>query len=45
MTWSEKKWKTVHFSDESKFNLFDESDGRRYVRQGVGETSSVEEAS
>ena len=29
----------MHFSDESKFHLFG-SDGRRYVRRGVGETLS-----
>ena len=29
----------MHFSDESKFNLFG-CDGRRYIRRGVGETLS-----
>ena len=34
MTLSEDKSQTVHFSDESKFNLI-RSDGRRYVGRGV----------
>ena len=38
-TLSEDKWQTMHFSDESEFNLL-ESEGGKYVRRGVGETSS-----
>lgn len=37
--WSQEKWQTVHFSDESKFMLFG-SDGKRYVRRKVGEKLS-----
>ena len=38
--WSEEKWRTVNFSDESESNLLG-SDGRRwYVRRGAGETMS-----
>ncbi len=39
VVWSDEKWQTVHFSDESKFNLYG-SDGRQYVRRGKGETLS-----
>ena len=28
--WTEKQWNIVHFSDESKFDLFG-SDGKRFV--------------
>ena len=34
--WTEKQWNIVHFSDESKFNLF-RSDGKRFVRRKNGE--------
>ena len=34
--WSQEKWQTVHFSDESNFLLIG-SDGKMYVRQKVGE--------
>ena len=37
--WSQEKWQPVHFSDESKFLLIG-SDGKRYVRQKVGEELS-----
>lgn len=37
--WSLHKWRTVIFSDESKFNLFG-SDGIQYVRRKVGERLS-----
>ena len=30
--WTEEQWDCVHFSDESKFNLFD-CNGRRFVRR------------
>ena len=33
---TEKQWNMVHFSDESKFNLFG-SDGKRFVRCKNGE--------
>ena len=36
VTWTEEQWDYVHFSDESKFNLFG-SDGRRFVRRNVTE--------
>ena len=29
--WTEEQWNIIHFSDESKFNLFG-SDGKRFVR-------------
>ena len=35
-TWDLQKWKSVWFSDESKFNLFG-SDGKLYCRRGPGE--------
>jgi len=34
--WTEENWSKVHFSDESKFNLFG-SDGKHYVRRQIGE--------
>lgn len=34
--WTEENWSKVHFSDKSKFNLF-ESDGKHYVRRQTGE--------
>jgi hypothetical protein len=34
--WSDDKWATVVYSDESKFNLFG-SDGKRYCRRRPGE--------
>ena len=37
--WSQEKWQTVHFSDESKFLLIG-SDGKTYVRRKVGEELS-----
>ena len=37
--WSQGKWQTVHFSDESKFLLIG-SDGKTYVRRKVGEELS-----
>ena len=37
--WSQEKWQTVHFSDESKFLLIG-SDGKTYVRQKGGEELS-----
>lgn len=36
LLWSQEKWQTVHFSDESKFMLYG-SDGRTYVCRKVGE--------
>lgn len=36
VNWSVSKWKTVLFSDESKFNLFN-SDGKCHVRRKTGE--------
>lgn len=39
VTWTEEQWGCVHFSDESKFNLFG-SDGRRYVRRNPTERYS-----
>ena len=38
--WSQEKWQTVHFSDESKFLLIG-SDGQTYVRRKVGEELSL----
>ena len=37
--WSQEKWQTVHFSDESKFLLIG-SDGKTYVRRKVDEELS-----
>ena len=37
--WTEEQWNMVHFSDESKFNLFG-SDGKRFVRRKNGERLS-----
>lgn len=37
--WTEESWRRVHFSDESKFNLFG-SDGKNYVRRKIGERLS-----
>ena len=37
--WTEEQWNMVHFSDESKFNLFG-SDGKRFVRRKTGERLS-----
>jgi transposase len=34
--WTVEQWKSVMFSDESKFNIFG-SDGRQYCRRGPGE--------
>ena len=39
MLWSQEKWQTVHFNDESKFLLIG-SDGKTYVRRKVGEELS-----
>ena len=36
---TEEQWNMVHFSDESKFNLFG-SDGKRFVRRKNGERLS-----
>ena len=36
---AEEQWNMVHFSDESKFNLFG-SDGKRFVRRKNGERLS-----
>ena len=36
MLWSQEKWQTVHFMDESKFLLIG-SDGKIYVRRKVDE--------
>lgn len=36
LTWDVKKWKTVLFSDESKFNITD-TDGIKYVRRPDGQ--------
>ena len=33
IVWTEEQWNMVHFSDESKFNLF-EFDGKRFVKMG-----------
>ena len=37
--WSQEKWQTVHFSDESKFLLIG-WDGKTYIRRKVGEELS-----
>ena len=37
--WTEEQWNMVHFSDESKFNLFG-SDGKSFVRHKNGECLS-----
>ena len=37
--WSQEKWQTMHFSDESKFLLIG-SDGKTYIRRKVGEELS-----
>ena len=37
--WSTDQWEKVHFSDESKFNVFG-SDGRQFVRRRIGERLS-----
>ena len=37
--WTEEQWNMVHFSNESKFNLF-ESDVKRFVRRKNGERLS-----
>ena len=39
MLWSQEKWQTVHFSDESKFLLIG-SDGKTYICRKVGEELS-----
>ena len=39
IVWTEEQWNMVHFSDESKFNLFG-SDGKRFVRYKNGERLS-----
>ncbi len=36
VVWTEENWSKVHFSDESKFNLF-ESDGKHFVWCQTGE--------
>ncbi|KAI5615079.1 hypothetical protein C0J50_3304, partial [Silurus asotus] len=36
VVWTEENWSKVHFSDESKFDLFG-SDGKHYVRRQTGE--------
>lgn len=38
--WTDEKWDSVFFSDESKFNLFG-SDGKTYVKRRVGEKYDV----
>ena len=40
VVWTEDQWSSVHFSDESKFNVLG-SDGRNYVRRKTGERLSV----
>lgn len=40
LSWTQEKWNTVLWSDESKFNLFG-SDGRVYVRRPVGQRYNV----
>ena len=37
--WTEEQWNMIHFSDESKFNLF-VSAGKRFVRRKNGERFS-----
>ena len=39
--WTEEQWNMVHFSDESKFNLFG-SDGKRFVRCKNGTRLSLQ---
>ena len=39
IVWTDEQWNMVHFSDESKFNLFG-SDGKRIVRRKNGERLS-----
>ena len=36
LIWTEEQWDCIHFSDESKFNLFG-CDGRRFVRRTSNE--------
>ena len=40
VVWTGDKWSRVHFSDESKYNVFG-SDGQRYVRRRTGERLPV----
>ena len=37
--WTEEQWNMIHFSDESKFNLFGSAD-KRFVRRKNGERPS-----
>ena len=37
--WTDEQWNMIHFSDESKFNLF-RSDSKRFVRRKNGECLS-----
>ena len=37
IVWTEEQWNMVHFSEESKFNLFG-SDSKRFVRRKMGNT-------
>lgn len=39
VVWTDEQWAKVHFSDESKFNLFG-SDGKKHVRRKAGERLS-----
>ena len=41
IVWTEEQWDIVHFSDESKFNLFG-FDGKRFVRRKNGEHLSTQ---
>ena len=41
IVWTEEQWNMVHFSYESKFNLFG-SDGKRFVRRKNGERLSLQ---
>ena len=35
VVWIEEQWSSIHFSDESKFNVID-SDGKTYIRRKTG---------
>ena len=39
VNWTDEEWSKVHFSDESKFNMFG-SDGKKHVRRRTGERLS-----